>query len=52
MARRQLWVRADSAKDRVLQGLVRAGATERDGRWALDWGTSRIGIVSWEPVGD
>jgi SAM-dependent methyltransferase len=52
MARRQLWVRVDSEKDRILQSLVQEGATERDGRWALDWSTSRIGIVSWEPVED
>jgi SAM-dependent methyltransferase len=49
MARRQLWVRPDSDKDRVLQGLVREMASERDGLWALDWSTPKIGVVTWEP---
>lgn len=47
MARRQLWVQPGSEKDRQLEQLVRAAATERDGLWALDWSRSRIGIVSW-----
>jgi len=49
MARRQLWLRTGSGKDRRLAELVVEMATERDGTWALDWATSRIGIVSWEP---
>jgi len=49
MARRQLWVRPDSGKDRALAALVRETATERDGRWALDWSTPKIGVVTWEP---
>jgi hypothetical protein len=48
MARRQLWVRPDSAKDVELQRLVRETASARGGRWALDWHASKIGIVSWE----
>jgi SAM-dependent methyltransferase len=49
MARRQLWVRPDSDRDRLLKRLLRERVTERDGRWALDWTASRIGIVTWQP---
>jgi SAM-dependent methyltransferase len=49
MARRQLWVRPGSKKDSQLQRLLTAHASERDGRWALDWGRTRIGVVTWEP---
>jgi SAM-dependent methyltransferase len=49
MARRQLWIRPGSDKDAKLEQLVRGVATERDGRWALDWSTPRIGVVTWEP---
>jgi hypothetical protein len=49
MARRQLWVRPGSDRDRVLARLVGERATVRDGKWSLDWGISRIGIVTWAP---
>jgi SAM-dependent methyltransferase len=49
MARRQLWVRPGSDKDAVLERLVRETASEHDGRWALDWSRSKIGIVTWGP---
>lgn len=49
MARRQLWVRTGSDKDGQLTELVEARAEERDGRFALEWAATRIGIVSWEP---
>jgi len=49
MARRQLWLRPGSPKDRRLMDLVDELTTERDGGWALDWTTTRIGIVTWEP---
>jgi hypothetical protein len=49
MARRQLWVRPGSAKDEELLRLVTTRASQRDGRWSLDWGRSRIGVVTWEP---
>jgi SAM-dependent methyltransferase len=49
MARRQLWLRDGSARDRQLGGLVRSVASERDGRWALDWRPTRIGVVRWSP---
>jgi hypothetical protein len=52
MARRQLWVAPGSAKDRHLVELVDARATERDGAWALDWSTTRIGVVTWDPRED
>lgn len=50
MARRQLWLRPDSAKDTTLQRLLRAAAVERDGRWGVDQGGSRIGVATWEPT--
>jgi len=49
MARRQLWVRAGSAKDDLLVALVRDSLTVRDGRLAFDWTPTKIGIVSWPP---
>jgi hypothetical protein len=49
MARRQLWVRPGSAKDDELLHLVKSRASRRDGRWALDWGSTRIGVVTWDP---
>ena len=49
MARRQLWLRAGSAKDDVLRSLVDQTLTERDGRYALEWTPTRIGVVSWSP---
>jgi len=47
MARRQLWLRAGSAKDALLGQLVEDTVTEREGRFALDWAPTKIGIVSW-----
>ena len=49
MARRLLWVKPDSEKDRKLQWLVEQQATRRDEGWALDWKPPRVGIASWEP---
>ena len=49
MARRQLWLRAGSAKDEKLAALVRDALTERDGRFAFEWAPTKIGIVSWGP---
>ncbi len=48
-ARRQLWVRPGSDKDRALQALLADRITERDGRYALSWQPTRVGVVSWEP---
>lgn len=50
MARRQLWVRPGSDKDVDLERLVRDTASARNGRWALDWHVSKIGVVTWEPA--
>lgn len=50
MARRQLWLRPGSAKDAELERLVQETATTRNGRWALDWRASRIGVVAWGPA--
>jgi SAM-dependent methyltransferase len=49
MARRQLWVREGSDRDRMLARLVRERASEREGRWALDWTATSIGVVTWPP---
>lgn len=49
MARRQLWVRPGSSRDARLVRLVEETATEREGRWALDWSPTSIGIVTWRP---
>jgi SAM-dependent methyltransferase len=49
MARRQLWVREGSDRDRVLVGLLRDQATERAGRWSIDTSVTRIGVVVWVP---
>ena len=50
MARRQLWVRPESQKDRMLERLVRERAVQRDRRWSLGDQPARIGIVTWSPV--
>jgi SAM-dependent methyltransferase len=47
MARRQLWLREGSAKDRHLRDLVTQTVTVREGRYAFEWAPTRIGIVSW-----
>ena len=49
MARRQLWVRAGSAKDQKLSELARDAVTEREGRFAFEWTPTKIGIVHWTP---
>jgi hypothetical protein len=50
MARRQLWLRPGGEKDAALTRLVGEMAVQRDGRFALDWRPTRIGIVTWEPA--
>jgi SAM-dependent methyltransferase len=45
----QLFVPEDSPKVRDLDALIAAHATERDGRWALSWDETPVGIVTWEP---
>jgi len=47
-ARRQLWLAAGSERDRHLVEVLRAEAVERDGRWGVDRGATKIGIVTWE----
>jgi SAM-dependent methyltransferase len=49
LARRQLWVRPGSARDDRLIGLVGQYASQRDEVWALDWRSTRVGIVTWVP---
>ena len=49
MARRQLWLRAGSAKDQRLTALAHETVTERDGRFAFEWTPTRIGIIAWSP---
>ncbi len=48
-ARRQLWLRAGSEKDRRLAALLGAALEERDGKYAFEWQPTKIGIVSWSP---
>lgn len=48
-ARHQTWVRPGSEKDRRLEAVVRDTLTERDGRFAFDWGPWPLGLVTWEP---
>lgn len=45
----QLFVPEDSPKVRDLDALIAAHATERDGRWALSWDETPVGIVTWRP---
>jgi SAM-dependent methyltransferase len=47
MARRQLWLREGSEKDRLMRRLVGEVVSERDGRYAFEWTPTKIGIVSW-----
>jgi SAM-dependent methyltransferase len=49
LARRQLWVRPGSARDDHLIELLGRQASQRDEGWALDWRSTRVGIVSWVP---
>lgn len=48
-ARRQLWLRPDSARDVALEGLLRTDAREIDGMWVLPEDRARIGVVTWPP---
>lgn len=47
MARRQLWLRIGSEKDRRLVALARERLIERDGGFSWDDRASRIGIAVW-----
>jgi hypothetical protein len=49
MARRQLWLREGSARDKELERLVRDTLIERDGRFAFEWTPTMIGVVTWSP---
>jgi SAM-dependent methyltransferase len=49
-ARRQLWLRLDSDRDRSLAAILRADARAPDGVWTLPDDVARIGIVSWAPT--
>ncbi len=48
-ARRQLWLRPGSARDRRLEGLLRRDARRTEGVWTLPEDVTRIGIVTWSP---
>ncbi|CAN5622726.1 class I SAM-dependent methyltransferase [soil metagenome] len=50
MARRQLWVKENSAKDRRLVELLGERLLGRDGWLTFDDSASRIGVVSWAPL--
>jgi SAM-dependent methyltransferase len=47
-ARRLLYLRPGSAKDRALERLVLDRATERQGKWEVDWTPMQDGVVTWE----
>ena len=49
--RRLLYLRPGSDKDRQLERLVAERATEREGRWDIDWTPMQDGIVTWEVPG-
>jgi SAM-dependent methyltransferase len=49
MARRQLWLREGSDKDRKLQQLLADELEERDRRYSFEWEPTKIGVVAWEP---
>lgn len=46
-ARRLLYLRPGSEKDQRLLRLVAERATERDGRWDIDWSSMQDGVVTW-----
>ena len=49
MARRLLWLKEGSEKDKHLRRLVSETVTERDGRYAFERQPTKIGIVTWPP---
>ncbi len=49
-ARRMLWLRPGSDKDRKLKALIDERATEREGKWEVDWSPMLDGVVTWEPT--
>jgi SAM-dependent methyltransferase len=49
MARRQLWLREGSDKDRKLQQLLADELEERDRRYSFEREPTKIGVVAWEP---
>jgi SAM-dependent methyltransferase len=48
MARRQLWVRPGSSRDRRLADLVSTTARQGKGGWTLQDRPSMVGLVAWE----
>lgn len=46
-ARRQFWVEPGGEKDRRLERIVHERLDVRDGRFALSWEPTRVGIVTW-----
>ena len=51
MARRQLWLREGSQKDKLLRQLVSETVTSQDGRCSFDWAPTKIGIISLAAAG-
>ncbi len=51
MARRQLWVRPGSSRDRRLADLVSTTAHQGKGGWTLQDRPSMVGLVAWESGG-
>ncbi len=50
LARRQLWTRPGSARDEVLQAVLRERVVAREGRVAASWDPVRVGVVTWSPA--
>lgn len=46
-ARRQFWVEPGGEKDQRLERIVHERLEVRDGRFALSWEPTRVGIVTW-----
>ena len=49
MARRQLWLRESTHKDRRLSALLADTLEAQNGHYAFDWTPTKIGIVRWGP---
>jgi SAM-dependent methyltransferase len=46
--RQQLFIEAGGKKDQLLKQLLEEQATQRNGRFSLNWQPGQVGIVSWK----
>jgi SAM-dependent methyltransferase len=49
-ARRQLWTRPGSPKDRLVEPLLQQHMQERAGEYAFSWAPIHTGVVTWSPL--